>query len=129
MLLTMPLKSNACTLSWHPVLPLSALTVQALRLERDLNDGSGAAMAEQVLLIIEAILLEASAVATAEGTVEEISTLSEDQSHLTMLLDFMDSPHVVRREAAIFNERRFYCMVFYCMVFYCRDLMPPCFRL
>ena len=72
------------------------MLLQALRLERDHNDGSGAAMAEQVLLIIEAILLEASAVATAEGTVEEISTLSEDQSHLTMLLDFMDSPHVVR---------------------------------
>jgi E3 ubiquitin-protein ligase UBR4 len=73
---------------------------QALRLERDHNDGSGAAMAEQVLLIIEAILLEASAVATAEGTVEEISTLSEDQSHLTMLLDFMDSPHV-RSDASV----------------------------
>lgn len=97
--------------------------MQALRLERDLNDGSGATMAEEVLLIIEAILLEASAVATTEGTMEDISTLSEDESHLTMLLEFMDSPHVVRQTFLVQLADSYY------LILCCRGRMPVFFKL
>eukprot|EP00118_Oscarella_pearsei_P014508 m.124661 g.124661 ORF g.124661 m.124661 type:complete len:943 (+) comp37851_c0_seq3:1576-4404(+) len=62
---------------------LAALN-KALRLER----------AEHLLLIIEAILLEASALATSQGAAQEMPTLSEDQAHLAMLLDFIESPYV-----------------------------------
>ena len=66
-----------------------------------MNDGSGAAIAEQLLLIIEAVLLEASALATSQGVAQEMPTLSEEQAHLTMLLDFIESPYVVRKTKPI----------------------------
>ena len=73
---------------------VTLVLVQALQMEQDASGGGGAAIAEEVLQIMETILQEATRSPESSKPVTE-----GDQSQLDMLLDKIQTPFVVREIA------------------------------